>query len=164
MLRAASTFWQFQKRKKYWKWVTQTPEALALLFSKVTFEDPPSEALSFAREPKPEVGYMWNVKCLMDSDADAFRRYSFLYGVAIIAILVGSYFLGGVFLIINAALMLLTALRPISISTQADARMTIFALGLILHRWRQANAAECDKFIEQAYGFRVLYEAVKRVE
>jgi hypothetical protein len=162
MLRAASTFWQFQKRKRYWKEAMQNPTLLASLISRERLEDPPRDVLFFARTPKKEVGYIWNVKCLMDSDKNAVRRCTIFYLIAIAAILVGSYFLGVVYFVINAVLMLLTTFVPISTETKSDAALSIFALGLILHKWRLNSAAECDQFIEQARGFRVLYEVVKR--
>src|SRR5260370_182993 len=104
---------------------------------------------------------MWNVKLLFDADKLAIRRFSIRYGTVIAAIVVASAFLGPIFLAISVVLFFLAAIVPISPAARSDASENIFTIGLILHKWRLENAADCDQFIEQAYGLRPVYEAVK---
>jgi hypothetical protein len=164
MLHPAFMFWQLRKRKRFWKQAIHDRAFCESLISRESLANPPSDVLSYVRSPPTEAGYMWNLKVLFDADKRALRRFSILYGALIAAILIASFFLGLVFLAINVVLFFLAVFVPIRTDACSDASENIFTIGLILHKWRLDNAAECDQFVEQAYGLRTVYEAVRNTQ
>jgi hypothetical protein len=162
MLFAASTFWQLRKRARFLKEAMCSPPFLESLISREELTSPPPRALAFAQ--MNEVGYVLNIKCVVDADRASQRRVTLFHAVAVAVIFVGSYFLGPVYLAINVVLFFLTAVDPISPSAKTNAMEHIFTIGLILHKWRLDNATECDQWIEHAWSLRPLYEAVRKAQ
>lgn len=162
MLFAASAFWQLRKRAKFLKQAICSPQFLESLISPKRLASPPQHVLVFVQKNK--VGYVLNMKTVMDADRAAQRRVTLFHAGAIAAIFFGSYLLGPVYLAINVVLFLLMASEPISSSAKTNATEHIFAIGLILHKWRLDNANECDQWIEYAWSLRPLYEAVKKAQ
>jgi hypothetical protein len=70
--------------------------------------------------------------------------------------------MGLVYLAINVGLFFLTALVPISSSARMNATDHILTIGVILHQWRLAKPADCDRWIDDAWSLRPLYDAVKK--
>jgi hypothetical protein len=159
LLYPAFMFWQLRKRKRFWKQAIHNRRFLESLISRESLANPPSDLLRYVRTP-----YMWNLKVLFDADKLAIRRFSIRYGTVIAAVVIASAFLGPVFLAISIALFFLARIVPISPPARSDASENIFTIGLILHKWRVENAADCDQFVEQAYGLHAVYEAVKNAK
>ena len=165
LLYPAFMFWQLRKRKRFWKQAVRNRAFLkGLIFSRESLANPPSDLLAYVRTPPKQGGYMWNMKVLFDADKLAIRRFSIRYGTVIVAIVVASAFVGPTFLAISIVLFFLAAIVPISPAARSDASENIFTIGLILHKWRLENAADCDQFIEQAHGLLPVYEAVKHAD
>ena len=162
MLFAGQTFWQLRKRERFLKDAIRTPAFLESLISRERLTSPPPHVLAFVQ--KNEVGYVLNMKCVMDADRASQRRVAILFSAVIAAILVGSYFMGLVYLAINVVLFFVTASVPIASSAQSNAMEHIFTVGLILHRWRLEDAKQCDEFVEHAWSLRPLYEVVRKVQ
>ena len=162
MLFAGQTFWQLRKRERFLKEAIRTPAFIESLISRERLASPPPRVLALVQ--KNEVGYVLNMKCVMDADRVSQRRVTIFFGVVVAAILVGSYFIGLVYLAINVALFFLTASVPIASSAQSNAAEHIFTVGLILHRWRLENAKQCDEFVESAWSLRPLYEVVRKIQ
>jgi hypothetical protein len=163
MLFAGQTVWQLRKRDRFMRQAIQTPAFLESLISRDSLASPPTRVLAFVQQ-QGQLGYVLNMKCLMDADKISQRRATILFALAVAAILVGSYFLGLVYLAINVALFFLTATIPIAPSAQSNAAEHIFTTGLLLHRWRLHDAKECDEFVERASSIRLLYDVVRKIQ
>jgi len=160
MLFAGHTFWQLSKRKRFLKAAIQTPELLESLISREILSSPPPHLLVYVQNSK--LGYALNIKCVLDADR-ASQRQVFIFSVfIIIAILLGSYFMGFVYLAINIAVFLIPMFEPISPSAKTNALEQILTIGLILHQWRIDNAKACDEFVKRAWSLRPLYDFVRR--
>jgi len=166
VLFASQTFWQLRKRERFLKQVICDPLLLQSLISLETLASPPPHISFLASLPaqKNEVRYVLNIKCVSDADRTTQRRVLFAFAVPIIAIFIGSCFLGTLYLTINVVLFLSAAFAPISSSAQSNALDHIFTIAVILHKWRLDKPAECDKWIEDAWSLRPLYEAVKKAQ
>jgi len=163
MLFAGYTFWQLRKRERFLRRAIRTPEFLESLISRKNLASPPPRVLAFVQQ-KSELGYVLNMKCLMDADRASQRQVTILFSAVVAAIFVVSFFLGLVYLVINVVLFFLMASVPIESSAQSNAMEHIFTVGLLLHRWRLYNAKECDEFVENALILRPLYDVVKKVQ
>jgi hypothetical protein len=104
------------------------------------------------------------MKTLIDADRASQRRAAMTFAAVVAAVLIGSYFLGAVYLLTNLVLLCLAASVPISRPAQSNALEHVFTIALILHRWRLENATECDQWIDYAKSLRPLYEAVKKAQ
>ena len=162
MLFAASTFWQLRKRAKFLKEAMCSPPFLESLISREWLASPPPRVLAFTQLNK--LGYVFNIKIVVDADRVSQRKVTLFHAVAVVVIFIGSYFLGPLYLAINFILFFLTAIGPISLPAKNNAAEHILTIGLILHKWRLTNASECDEWIEHAWSLRPLYEAVKKVQ
>ena len=163
MLFAGQTFWQLRKRDRFMRQAIRTPAFLESLISRERLASPPPRVLAFVQQ-QSELGYVLNMKCLMDADRISQRRVAIFFMAVIAAIFIGSYFMGLVYLAINLVLFFLTASVPIASSAQSNAMEHIFTVGLLLHRWRLHNAKECDEFVEHASSIRLLYDIVRKVQ
>ena len=128
ILKPAWMFWQLRKRKRFWKQAIHNRAFLESLISRQNLANPPSDLLPYVHRRK-NFGYMWNLKVLFDADKRAILRNSIFHCVVIAAILVGSYFLGPLFLAINLVLFFLAALVPISTAARSDASENILTIG-----------------------------------
>jgi hypothetical protein len=159
---ASQAFWQLRKRERFLRWAIHNPPLLESLLSRDTLSNPLPRILLFAE--KNEVGYVLNMKCVEHADRSSQWRTTIFFGIAVAAILIGSYSLGISYLAINFVLSLLTASFPLSPSARANAIEHIFTIALILHKWRLDNATECDEWITYARSLQPLYEAVKNAQ
>jgi hypothetical protein len=162
MLYTGQTVWQLYKRERFLKVAIRTPEFLESLISEESLGNPPPRLMAFTQ--KQQIGYVLNIKCAVDADKISIRRLAIPFGVAVAAILVGSYFIGPVFLAINVLIFILTALIPLDPSARSTATDFILTIGLILHIWRLEDAKQCDEFIAEAWSLRPLYEAVSKAQ
>lgn len=159
---AAQAIWQIRKREKFLKHVVCNPPFLESMISRERLVNPPERISIFAQ--KNEVGYILNMKCVVDADKASQRRAAMIFAVVVAAILIGSYFLGVFYLLINLVLLCLAASIPISRSAQSNALEHVFTIALILHKWRLENPSECDEWIAYAKSLRPIYEAVKKAQ
>jgi hypothetical protein len=155
-------FWQFQKRRRFLKQVVANELFLSQFITRSTLEAASPMITPFAE--KNEMGYLLNVKVVIDADRISQRRVMLTFGVVLLAILLGSYMFGLAYLAINVVVVFLSALSPILQSTQSNALEHVLAIALILHKWHAENASECERWIEHAYTLRPLYSAVKRAQ
>ena len=72
--------------------------------------------------------------------------------------------MGIVYFIINLVVSFVPSFGFLSRSAQGSAVQHILALGLILDKWRSDNAAECEDWVEESEGLRLLYNAVKNAQ
>ncbi len=156
-------FWQFFKRTKFLRVAICSEPFLQEFVTRRALDSPSPMNNHFARRlSKDANGYALNIKIVLDADRISQRRFQSFVGVAVLAALIGSYFLGPGYFAINFGIFLLTALVPISQSTQMSALDQVLALALILHRWDLEDGDECARWIEQAWSLRPLYNSVKQ--
>jgi len=82
-------------------------------------------------------------------------------GFVLLGVVLGSYFLGTVYLAINVIIIFLSAIPGISEPARDNALLQVLTLAVILDKWRAENATDCEQWIEQAWSLRPLYNAVK---
>lgn len=155
----SATFWEGLKTRKYFiAAIWDPPEGL---ISRETLANPPSIVSLYAENTKTIAsGYALNIMAVLRRG----KRGTMPLLVLIVAILIGSYFLGVAYLVINAVLSLLTSLIPLCRRAKVSAMEDVLALALILHKWRLDNSTECDQWIEVACNLRPVYEAVKKAK
>jgi CheY-like chemotaxis protein len=112
---------------------------------------------------RSDLGFMFNIRNEVNTEVVVHRRLILVAGIGVGVILVCSWCLGLVYFIINFGLALLSGSGPLCQSARDGVMRHVLTLGIILHKWRNENAAECDAFVKQASGLRVLYEAVEKV-
>jgi hypothetical protein len=158
---AGGIFWQFPKRAKFLKAVICNELFLRGFVTRSALESPsPMNAMAAQKLYKDATGYVINIKILFDADKISQRRPQMFLGTIVLASLLGSYFLGPIYLAINIGIFLLVALVPIFRSTQINALDQVVAIALILHKWHLEDAAGCVQWIDQASSLRPLYNAV----
>ena len=158
-LMAGSLFWQILKREKFLARAIHDGRFLSQIISPSSLDNPsPLVAPYMQRLP---AGYFLNIQIVIAADTKSLRQSKVIFGCVAAAALVGSYFLGVPYLIINAIVFFLSALARVSQSARANAEQQILTLALILDRWRSENITECEEWIKQAWSLRPLYDAVK---
>lgn len=156
---AGSLFWQLFKREKFLLRAIHDGPYLSQLISTSTLDNPSPLVAPYIERLPP--GYFLNIQLVMASDRKAIRQNKVMFGCLAAAALVGSYFLGVPYLIINAIVFFLSALARVSQSARANAAQQLLTLAIILDRWHLENGIECEDWIKQAWSLRPLYDAVK---
>ena len=157
-LLAGSFLWQLWKRNQFLQRAIHDTDFLARLISPKTLDNPPSRSSPYLQE-LPQ-GYPLNLQLVIRADRKSTRFSKLIFGTLAIAALIGSYFLGFTYLVINVAIFLLAGLARVSEQARANAAQHILAIAVILDRWRTQNFADCETWIKQAWSLRPLYDAV----
>ena len=155
---AGRLVWQFWKRDQFQQRVVHDAEFLSRLITPCALDSPPSTSLRYLQR-LPQ-GYAVNVQLVLVADRRATRILKIFSCGLIIVVLVGSYFLGLLFLLANALLFFVLGLEPASEQARTNALSTILEIACILDRWRAENPEECDEWIKIAWSLRTLYDAV----
>jgi len=77
------------------------------------------------------------------------KRVAFLCGIVTAAILVGSYFMGRTYLIVNAVLCFLPAALPISPHTRTQNANHLFSMMVLLLKWRSVEPAGASQYCKE---------------
>jgi hypothetical protein len=157
-LMAGSYFWQVYKRDKFLMRVIHDEPFLSQLIFTDALDNPSPMIAPYIEKLPP--GYVLNIQIVINSDKVALRRTKIILGFVVAIALVGSYFLGVSYFVINTGIFFLSALARVSQQARASAAQQILTLAIILDRWRSENATECDQWIKQAWTLRPLYDAV----
>ena len=80
-----------------------------------------------------------------------------------LALLVGSYFLGPIFLIVSIVLFLVSSIDSIGGAARNNALTHILEVSFLLHRWHLEDPVGCEQWVEQAYILKPLCSVVKIV-
>ena len=156
---AAYAFWEFSKRAGLLKRMIYDQLFLEDFISREMLISPPAAILPFAEKNK--VGYIVNVGVVLKADSNSQRLGALLFVMVLAAVLIGSYFLGIIYLCINVTLFFLAALMPVSPSTERNAMEQVATIALILYRWHLEDGVQCDQWIERAQNLKLLYNVVK---
>jgi len=158
---AGGLFWQLRKRARFLAEAIRSQPLLDQFISRETLESASPMVTPFAEK---QLTYALNVQYVVDADAASQRRTMFMLIFVLVAALVGSDFLGIVYLAINIVVFFISASSPISPSARSNALQHILALALILHRWRTENPRECDEWVARVPSLAPIYNAVRVIQ
>lgn len=154
-------FWQAFHRKRYIRRLAQDQKTLDEFVQALNSESPFSERAAIL-EP---VNGNWALNMLLvtKSDQQAIGTVQVISVLVCAAVVVGSFFLGPVFLAANLGLALLPALIGAGAATKNSALGEILSMALIIYRWKQADPESYRRFLLEAVGIHKLDSAVERL-
>jgi hypothetical protein len=161
VLFAGGLFWQLRKRARFLAAAIRSDDLLRHLITREALEKESPDLAPFAEKKLPT--YALHVQIVVDADRLSQNRTTLIFAALIVAALVGSYFLGWTYPLINIALFCLSAFSPLSPSARSNAFQHIFSLALILKQWRAENPQECDQWVQLVPSLGPIYNAVKLV-
>jgi len=161
VLMVANTFWEFPKRAKFLKRAISDQQFLLSFITPGTFDSLSPTITRYAEHC--EGNYMVSIGALSQADRASQRRLKVLTGAVVLALLVGSYFLGPVYLIVSFVVFLLSGIGPIGAAARKNALNHILEVSFLLHRWHLQDPAACEQWVQQAYALKPLYSVVKIV-
>jgi hypothetical protein len=161
LLMVGNTLWEFPKRAKFLKRAISDQQFLLSFITPVTFDSLSPAITAYADHC--DGNYMVSIGALAHVDRVSQRRLKFLTGAVVLALLVGSYFLGPIYLVISIAVFVFSGMGSIGSAARTNALDHILALSYILHRWHLEDPAGCEKWVQQAYTLEPLYSVVKIV-
>jgi len=157
---SAVGFWQTIKGRRYRKRITRDQEFLDSFIKTLNSEKPFSERTS---EMEPIRGdWAWNMLLATRSDLGALSTLRNAYLVVCVAILIGSFFLGLVYLGINIAVFLFLAMPGVSGPAQNDALKQVLSIAQIMYRWKRDDRHGYESFLREAIGVRELASSIER--
>lgn len=156
---AGLTFWQVIKRAQYVRKTLANDYFLNQWITRKLLDSAAPE-LEFYLQKMPG-GRALNIGVEVRSDQSSLQWMKVFSGVAAAAALIGSYFVGPIYLAVSVGVFCLAALGRVSDHAKTNALKHIVTMAVILDRWRTEDAAECEQWIEQTYTLRPLYDAVK---
>ena len=151
---------QLSKRAKFLRQAVSNQSYLDRFISKEMLLHPPSRIEPYVS--KNSVGYFINIDVLLKADRSSQRRPRVISSVCLLAVLGVSLYLGYAYLAVNLVLLSLLGFAPITESAKHNTLEQIVTLAVILYRWREENAVECDNWVTQARSLHTLYAAVRR--
>ncbi len=157
----ARQFWACFKRDKYLRQVMSNESHLESFISRDVLENP-SPLMSHFAEPN-DVGYFINIKAISAADRTSTLRIKVLCTVALLAIAAVSYFIVPSYLLINAVVLFLAGLGALSEPAKRSALHHVMCLAFIFHKWHMKDPAECERFFQQAFALRPLYNVVMKI-
>ena len=160
LLIVGNTFWEFPKRAKFLSRAVCDQQFLLLFLAPGAFD---SLSPAITRYAECDGRYMVSLGALAQADRVSQRRLKLIHGAVVLALLVGSYFLGPIYLAVNVAVFLLSGLGSIASPARKNALDHILALAYILHRWHLEDPAGCEQWIQETYALKPLYSVVKIV-
>jgi hypothetical protein len=155
---AGLIWWQLWKRRGFLKRAIHDTSLLGRVITPAALNNPTPHAAVFAA--KKDVGYVLNIKVLLDADSRSQRLAMFLSGVIAVGIFVGSIFLGRLCLGINLVLFCLCGLKPLGNPARLNAIEQIVELAVILFRWNREGPDECAAFGQRTHRLCDLYATV----
>ncbi len=155
-----NVWWQLRKRAKFLRQVASSQSYLDGFISKEILLHPPSQIEPYLS--KNSIGYFINIDVLLKADRSSQRTPRVISSACLLVVLGASLYLGYAYLAVNLVLLSLLSFTPITESAKHNALEQIVTLAVILYRWREENAVECDNWVTQARSLHTLYAAVRR--
>ena len=138
LLMVGNTFWEFPKRARLLKRAISDQQFLLSFLTPVTFD---SLSPAITQYSHCDGHYMATIGALAHADRVSQWRLKFITGAVVLALLIGSYFLGPIYLAISIAVFLLSGLGGIGSAARKNPLDHILALAYLLHRWRLEDPA-----------------------
>jgi len=157
-------WWQLLKRDAFLKWAFNNRAFLEGFISQDLVLHPPPRVVACTEIGHDEVGrlhFMMLIGALGKTDSRLQRRIKWGHAAVLLLALVGSHFLGDVYLAMNGILLALLGLQSISVSARNNALEQVLTIAVILHKWIIENPSECAEWIQQAWSLRTLYDVVR---
>ena len=110
-----------------------------------------------------EFGYLVNIEAISQADAGSIRAIKGVTASLLFAIFAGSFFLGLIYLIVNAAIVALANFGSLSQPAKASALHHVLAIAFICYKWQSKAPAECERYFNDAVAQRALYNVVKSI-
>jgi hypothetical protein len=109
-----------------------------------------------------KLGFSTNIVLWMRASISALDRTRNMLAVVIIGILIGSYFLGNIFILINIVLFVAMVFPSISADAKNNIMTDIHTIMLNVYKWDKVNHSECEHFcnIEQPRILKNIYRVV----
>ena len=159
-LMAGTMWWHLHKRRAFVKEVVTNQLLLHQLIDEKTLAGSPLQTRQNPNALLP----VQHFAIELTSDRKSQRIPMQVSLVVLLAVFLGSYFIGRWFLLANVGCFLLLGLVPTTESAKQSANGHVVALASILRKWRLENASECDAFVTPRGSLHKLYDAVKRLE
>ncbi len=107
-------------------------------------------------------GFPANIALWIKASISAFDKTRNVLLIVVIGIFIGSYFLGYIFLLINAALFFMMAFPSISASAKNNVITDIHTIMLNIYKWNKINRVECEHFCntEQPKILKNIYKVI----
>jgi hypothetical protein len=157
MLIAGSLFWQLHKRGKYLLHAVHDEQLLSVIISREVLDNPPHIVIPI------QSGFFNNIHAEIYSDSTSTKKMMIIIGLIAISILIGSYFLGASYIIINLIIFFLSSLAGVGKNARASVILHILDLAFILDKWHSENAKECEEWVKKAWSLRSVHDSVIKV-
>jgi hypothetical protein len=161
LLMVGNTFWEFPKRAKFLKRAISDQQFLLSFITPAMFDSLPPAITQYAEQSQGN--YMISIGALCQADRVSQRRVKFIHGAVVLALFIGSYLLGPIYLAVSVVVFLFSALGPIGSAARTNALAHILAIAFILRKWHLEDPSGCEKWVQQAYTLKPLYNVVKIV-
>jgi hypothetical protein len=111
----------------------------------------------------PLVGYPKDIMIIFKASVTALERTRNMVLVPTIGLLIGSYFLGSIFLLVNIGIFFVMAFPGLSGSSVKNLLSDVYAIMLRVHKWRRVNDAACEDFCvrEQPRILQAIYRVLQ---
>jgi hypothetical protein len=157
---SAMGFWQSVATRRVFSKSLADQDFLDRVISALNDEKPFTER---ARDLRMlQGGWANNLAAVLQVQTESLSRARSLHLIIALAVLIGSYFLGIVYLCINVGIFFLLGLFGRTRSSVRIAYRDTVALAVILYRWRHENPKEHASFMESGWTLRELNGAVER--
>lgn len=161
LLGVSSAFWNCVKSPKFLAKLLGDYAELKKFYNHLGVEKIEQESEKVA-PINEKLGFSTNIVLWMKASISALDRTRNMLAVVIIGILIGSYFLGNIFLFINIALFIVMAFLGIAASAQNNIFSDIHTMMLNVYKWDKVNHSECEHFcnVEQPRILKNIYRVV----
>jgi hypothetical protein len=115
-----------------------------------------------SKKLNPKLGYAVNMELWIKSSTGALDQTRNGLFVIILCIIIGSYFLGHIFCLINIVLFVAMSFFPIVPSAKDNIISDVHVLMLNVYKWHKENLEECAKYcmVEQPEIFHKIYKVI----
>jgi hypothetical protein len=157
----ASLFWQAVAHRRYTRRCARDQEFLDRFVKTLKSERPFSERVADLKPFRGDwAGNMLLVSRVVVRSGSVLRFWSL---VICVAVLVGSYFVGLVYLGVNAALFLVWAVVGLSSPAARNAALgDLLSMAQILYCWKRDDRARYEAFLGRAWGLHKLRNSLDR--
>jgi hypothetical protein len=165
LLSISFAFWNCVKSPKFLAKILGDYEELKRFYhylgkEKIELESKKIEPLPF--DENPNIGFQVNIALWIKASISALDKTRNMLFVAILGILIGSYFLGNAFLLINVLFFIVMAFPNISASAKNNIITDIHVLMVNVCKWNKIDHNECERFcnLEQPKILKNIYTIV----
>jgi hypothetical protein len=155
-----SAFWSCVKSLKFRQSILADPEAIKKILSTVDKDQFRQESKKIQPIGKT---YADNIDLVLSTGGKLQNKTRNILLIPIVAIFIGSNYLGESFVILNSCLFFVLSWFRISATVQKNVFSDVLGVCLNINKWNSVNAEECEKFCNQErpvfkYAYKVVSE------